>query len=60
LLALSFIAILRPTLEETSAASVSLAGQTEQLNALLATFRLEPPRESFHGRSERAAPARTA
>lgn len=44
--------------EETLAASVSLAGQAEQLKALLATFRLE--RESPHRRTEWAAPPRAA
>ena len=44
--------------EETSAASVSLAGQAEQLKALLATFRLE--RENPHRRTEWAAPPRAA
>lgn len=46
--------------EETSAASVSLAGQAEQLKALLATFRLEHERESPHRRMEWAAPPRAA
>lgn len=44
--------------EETSAASVSLAGQAEQLKALLATFRIE--RESPHRRTEWAASPRAA
>ena len=46
--------------EETSAASVSLAGQAEQLKALLATFRLDPDRESHSRRAGWAAPARAA
>lgn len=46
--------------EETSAASVNLASQAEQLKALLATFRFEPDRENPHARGEWSAPARAA
>ncbi|MEW9612906.1 PAS domain-containing methyl-accepting chemotaxis protein [Shinella sp. S4-D37] len=46
--------------EETSAASGSLASQAEQLKALLANFRLEPGREGLHRRLERTSPARAA
>ncbi len=46
--------------EETSAASVNLATQAEQLKALLATFRLESDRESPSARAGWTAPARAA
>ncbi|MFK0206335.1 methyl-accepting chemotaxis protein [Agrobacterium sp. NPDC090283] len=46
--------------EETSAASVNLASQAEQLKALLATFRLEPDRVSPPRRLESSAASHAA